>query len=282
MIPYRMNPLGISVNEILPLTFTALSAGSTVTLNANGSPTVSGLHYRLGKSGTWLSYTPGSTITLAAVGDSAQFWNSESALSNSSSNYVQFAMTGQIAAKGNIQSLLNWSESCPNYCFYQMFYNCGPLVSAPDLPAMQLGDYCYSGMFRATSITALPDLPAKTLKFACYNLLAYQCQNMVSAPMIAGITPATSCMANAFNGSGITAAHIRLQTLTDYALTLTFSGCSALNRIEVDFTSWGNIATATQNWVQNVAESGTFIKPAALPEEYGVDRIPTGWTVVNK
>lgn len=281
MIPYRMNPLGISVSEVIPLTLTALSAGSTVTLNANGSPTVSGLHYRLGKSGTWLSYTPGSTITLANVGDSVQFWNSESVLSNSSSNYVQFAMTGQIAAKGNIQSLLNWSESCPNYCFYQMCYNCGPLVSAPDLPAMQLGNYCYSGLLRATSITALPDLPAQTLAFACYSTIAFQCSNLVSAPMIAGITPATSCMGNALGGTAITAAHIRLQTLTDYALNLTFSGCSALNQIEVDFTSWGT-ATATQNWVQNVAESGTFIKPTALPEEYGADRIPTGWTVVNK
>ena len=59
-------------------------------------------------------------------------------------------------------------------------------------------------------------------------------------------------------------------------------GCSSLSKIEVNFTSWGNIATATQTWVSGVAASGTFIKPAALPEEYGPNRIPSGWTVVNK
>lgn len=281
MIPTLLHPLGISVRVDLPLTFTALQANSSVTLNATGSPTVSGLHYRLGKSGLWLPYTIGTIITLANVGDCVQFWNSADTLSSSSSNYARFAMTGMIAAKGNIQSMLNWSESCPNYCFNGLFAYCTPLVSSPDLPSIQLGNYCYSGLLRETSISVLPRLPAQTLKFACYNLIGFQCRNLTSV-QVEGITPATSCMRNAFNQSAITTVHVKLQSMTDYALNLAFNGCSALTRIEVDFTSWGNIATATQNWVSGVAASGTFIKPAALPEEYGADRIPAGWTVVNK
>lgn len=64
------------------------------------------------------------------------------------------------------------------------------------------------------------------------------------------------------------------------SLSAIFEGCSSLNKIEVNFINWGN--NYTTNWVNGVAQSGTFIKPIDLPEEYGVDRIPQGWTVVNK
>ena len=74
MIPSKLNPMGINLTENLPLTLTAQQANSTVKLTATGSPTVSGLHYRLGKSGLWIPYTIGYTITLAHIGDCVQFW----------------------------------------------------------------------------------------------------------------------------------------------------------------------------------------------------------------
>jgi hypothetical protein len=58
-------------------------------------------------------------------------------------------------------------------------------------------------------------------------------------------------------------------------------GCSSLSVIEVDFTSWEGFDTPN-GWVGGVAPKGVFIKPAALPEEYGEKRIPEGWQVVNK
>jgi len=58
-----------------------------------------------------------------------------------------------------------------------------------------------------------------------------------------------------------------------------FGYCSKLVSINVSFTSW---ARATSVWVSGVASSGTFTKPTALAETYGIDNIPTGWTVVNK
>lgn len=61
-----------------------------------------------------------------------------------------------------------------------------------------------------------------------------------------------------------------------------FRYCNNLNEIEVAFKSWyANGQTFTDNWVQNVAAAGTFIKPYELPEEYGSSRIPNGWTVKN-
>ena len=65
-----------------------------------------------------------------------------------------------------------------------------------------------------------------------------------------------------------------------------FYGCTSLNSINVNFSSWDipgvSYASATYDWVYNVSSSGTFTCPAGLPEEFGSDRIPSGWTVVRK
>ena len=47
---------------------------------------------------------------------------------------------GQIAASGNIMSLLNFSPVLPNYAFMGLFMGCSSLVSAPALPATTLTD----------------------------------------------------------------------------------------------------------------------------------------------
>jgi hypothetical protein len=57
-----------------------------------------------------------------------------------------------------------------------------------------------------------------------------------------------------------------------------FENCSNLSSIKVALTSWSNY---TSNWVKGVAATGTFYKLTALPEEFGTNRIPEGWTVVN-
>ena len=256
MIPYRLNPLGIRVNEVIPLTLTAEQANSTVKLTANGSPTVSGLHYRLGKSGAWLAYTIGTTITLTNVGDSVQFWNSADTLTTNSSNYVRFATSGKISCSGNIQSLLNFSDTCPQYCFWLLFLSNTALTSAPDMPAINVNDRSYSGTYSGCTglIYAPKILPARTLYIE-------------------------TCYAMFVNCGFSTAPIIKAETLGTDSLSAIFSNCRSLSRIEVSFSSWNKL---TSNWVANVAVSGTFIKPSALPEEYGEKRIPTGWTVVNK
>ena len=61
-----------------------------------------------------------------------------------------------------------------------------------------------------------------------------------------------------------------------------FANCVKLSSINVAFTDWKEDLNATQDWVYNVAASGTFIKPTALPLSTGIHNIPEGWTVVNK
>jgi hypothetical protein len=61
-----------------------------------------------------------------------------------------------------------------------------------------------------------------------------------------------------------------------------FSGCTSLNRIDVNFTSWTGATDATINWVDGVAATGTFTKPAGLDGTiFDISHIPVGWTVVD-
>ena len=279
-LPYPLNPLGISVREELPLTLTAVEA-STVQLTATGSPTVSGLHYRLGTSGPWLPYTIGTVIPLAA-GKKVQFWNSATTLSRSN-NLVQFVMDGKISGSGNMQSMLNYSDICPNYCFWALFSFCSALIRPPDLTAKVINDACYGDMFRGTKIVHSPKVFAQNSDFNSCLSTFRDCLDLVDIPNFRFSVFAGRFLRGAFQGCiSLRSVKLAASIVEDRGLELAFDGCSALSNIEVDFTTWGTFGTEFLNWVRGVSTTGTFVKPAALPEEYGPSRIPTGWTVINK
>ena len=71
-------------------------------------------------------------------------------------------------------------------------------------------------------------------------------------------------------------------TLANCCYNFMFSGCTNLSEIRVAFVEWKDSSDQEDNthlWVKNVAQTGTFYCPKALPLEYGLDRIPEGWTV---
>ena len=98
------------------------------------------------------------------------------------------------------------------------------------------------------------DCAQTTLANFCYSHMFYGCTGLTSAPELPATTLANSCY------------------------SYMFYGCVQLSLIKVHFTAWGS---QTSKWVSNVASTGTFYKPSALPDEFSTDRIPTGWTVVN-
>ena len=307
-IPNKFNRLGISVNEALPpLTFKALSAGSTIALNGNGNVDLSEIFIR--RTNSWYSYSPGTTLTLNE-GESVQFWNKKTALSFSSSDYAKFTMTGTINASGNTMSLLNYKSEASYRCFSMLFQNCTALTTAPKLPATTLGTSCYYNMFAGCKfMTQGPSiLPATTLESSCYYQMFDNCNRMVNAPVISATTLASSCCYHMFyyctalqTASALPATTLEkncyqgmfmnctaLQTAPELpnitssgndAMAAMFQYCSKLNNIKVGFTSWSNVKTLS--WVYSVSSSGTFYKPSALPQEYGESKIPSGWTVVN-
>ena len=129
-----------------------------------------------------------------------------------------------------------------------------------DLEQTKLANYCYYSMFQGcTGLTSAPELPATTLASGCYRQMFYGCTGLTSAPEL----PAT--------------------TLKTYCYGYMFKDCENISIIKIHFTSWDISAFngKTNGWVSGVSPTGTFYKPSALPEEYGIGKIPTGWTVVN-
>ena len=244
-----------------PLTLTALTAGSKVTLNKVGSPPAVSLEYSTG--GAWSTYTIGTQITLTSAGDYIKFRGDNGTFSTTANDYYQFVMSGTIGASGNVMSLVD--STCKlltipcDYCFRYLFRSCTSLTTAPELPATTLAEQCYFAMFHScTSLTTAPALPATTLTINCYAYMFYSCTSLTTAPALPAMT------------------------LAAYCYCYMFQNCRKLSSIEVSFTSWTQASNQTMNWVDRVASSGTFTKPAALAAEYGTSKIPTGWTVVNK
>ena len=164
-----------------PLTFTAEEANSTIQLGSGSPlhiPYFDYVEYRTNRNSSWSTYTINTTITLTNVGDYVQFQNTYEQLSDVQ-HVKRFVMSGKIAASGNIQSMLNYSTSCPERCYSLMFAACTSLTKAPDLPATKLAPYCYEQMFRGCdNLTSAPELPATNLAPYCYQYMFYNCTNL--------------------------------------------------------------------------------------------------------
>ena len=284
MIPYRMNPMGI--REKIPLTFTAQQAGSSVMITTYGTPGTVDLFYRRGRSGSWHTNAIGTLFTLESAGDSVQFWNRASTLSSGSSNYYYFVLSGQIAASGNLMSMLNYSDTVPASGFRKLFANStanSALTSSPEMPAKSIGSLGCAGMFEKCTgmLSPIPEITAATLAENCFDSMYSQCSSMTAASVLKSPVMAQyCCQLMYYNCTSLESVDIPNVTLASYCFRRMFYGCSSLNLISTDMTSWSS--TATQDWVDGVAASGTFTKPSALSESYGPNRIPDGWKVVNK
>lgn len=142
--------------------------------------------------------------------------------------------------------------------FGYLFYNDSQLISAENLvlPWGKMQTNAYDGMFAGcTSLVNAPKLTATTLGRECYAKMFMGCTSLRTAPELLATTLANGC----YNGM--------------------FYNCSNLNYIKAMFTTRPS-DTYTQNWVYNVASTGTFVKNAAATWNVsGANGIPTNWTV---
>ena len=237
------------------LTFKAINGSAGIGLSQQGSPSAITLQYSK-NGGDWTEYDLSENILLSN-GDTVAFSGTNDHFSKNGSNYYQFVIVGNLSAYGNIQSLMNFSETVLPSCYYNLFRDCTTLKGAPDLPATGLAAGCYKSMFfGCTSLTTAPALPATTLAQSCYS--------------------------NMFNGcTGIKAITLPATTLVMDCYNYMLKDCSSLTSIKVSFTSWSETTAiaATNTWVNGVAAEGTFTKPSSLPPSTGINYIPEGWTV---
>ena len=169
-----------------------------------------------------------------------------------------------------------------SYCYQYMFYGCTNLVNAPVLPATTLTNYCYAYMFQnCTNLTTAPELSATTLAdHCCYSMFSF-CTSLINVPSLSATTLATACYASMFQGctSLTTAPELPATTLASNCYNYMFQNCTNLNYIKAMFTTTPS-TTYTQNWVNGVAASGTFVKnSAATWTTTGNNGVPTNWTV---
>ena len=238
-------PTGWTVLQIPrpELCFTAREANSTVSMakSSSSAPTVS-LEYST-DGDTWSPFVVGTTtVTLANIDD--KMWvratSTNNAMASSyNSNYNKFVMTGQIAASGNINSLLNGPDpdavtKAPQYAYPNLFNGCSALVDAIDLM-----------------------LPSTTASQNSYGHgMFMDCTNLVGGPTIM----ATNLLTGSYTAENM------------------FNGCSSLASVKIYATgsSW-NISN-TDNWMSGVPSTGTFYYNGTYTGR-GSSSIPTGWTI---
>ena len=218
-----------------PLTLTATADNSSVKLTKKGT-----LYnrYEVDTGSGWQSYTFGTVIPLNA-GESCKWRCELHPTTQSSSNYVQFVMTGTIEASGNVNSMLRsnfggiTSLSGYDSAFYSLFYGCTALTQAPELPATTLAPLCYMEMFRnCTSLTQAPELPATTLAEDCYQEMFRNCNSLSQAPQLPATTLAPFCYYGMFKGcKSITQApELPATTLAEDCYYEMFLKCTSLTQ----------------------------------------------------
>ena len=233
-------------NEIWPsrtsggyLCFTANTAGSTVTLNKNGSPTEVELEIST-DGNTWTTYNMGRAVVLSNVWDKVYRRNKSTVDTGFSSwfyqNFYRFSMTWSVAWSWNVTSLLNknFTNTLSNYCFLSLFEWCNSLTSAPEMPIITCGVDCCNSMYAScTWLKIPPALPATTLADSCYADMFQGCTNLIEFPALPATTLANSCYIYMFNGCYLvkTAPEIPATTLGRDSCTGMFSGCTGLTSI---------------------------------------------------
>ena len=189
------------------VTFTA-EAEQKFKMITYGDYSISRLEYSV-NNGKWQNVEKDIPVTFGGtngtlrlrgtnINGTASLWDAFSTITFTDSNV-------KVACTGDIRTLLDWRNystvNTQNARFCYLFKDCAVLTSAPELPAKELADNCYSGMFSGcTSLTAAPELKATTLARSCYSSMFSRCTSLEKAPELKATTLVESCYESMFNG----------------------------------------------------------------------------------
>lgn len=262
------------------LKLTALEADSTVSYVAHEMVDVSGIKYsRTGNDNDWHEWTNGDPITLENEDDFIYVKNDLDSLSLSSKVYFRFILTGSVAASGNTNSMINFSDITKG-CFCSMFRNCTNLYAAPSLPALDLRDRCYQDMFRGcTNLIIAPDLPATILDVHCYHSMFIGCSKLAVPPVdLPAKKTASHCYYCMFANcpSLEYSPNILSNTAATNSYASMFANCKSLSSIYLAYPE--EFTTAFTSWVSEVNRTGNMYY-LGYDMSRGEDAIPDGWFV---
>lgn len=281
------------------------TAHASSTIGLAGESSHQTLEYSTNGS-TWTPMTTATTISVSS-GDSVYVRGLLSG-ANGSSDYTQFAISGDVHVSGLLDALFSKNESIPDmlngdvelkdYCAYGlflgctgltsasglimnaksvpsngycvMFRNCTNLASVPALPATTLGINCYSNMFRnCTSMTSAPSLPATSLASGCYSSMFRNCSSITTAPELPATTLAENCYnAMFYECSGMTVAPVLNASTLAAGSYQNMFGSCSSLSAITCMATDISASACTSNWVSGVSASGVFKKEDSM----------SGWT----
>lgn len=145
------------------------------------------------------------------------------------------------------------------YCYQSMYNSCSAITTIPDdtLPATTAAAYCYSGMFGGSGITEVKDsaIALTTLAANCCQQMFYSCKSLTKAYTPTAAEPVTDCYNQMFNG------------------------CTNLAEVHCMLNVQNKQTTYTSNWLNGVAQTGTFYARSGSDWARNANGIPEGWTV---
>ena len=218
---------GSKAEQIFPyVTFTA-EAEQKFRMITYGDYTISGLQYSV-KNGKWQDVVANTEITFGGTnGDLRLRGTNPYGTANNTNEYsnITFTENVNVACTGDIRTLLNWkyydTVDTQNARFNMLFYNCGVLTSAPDLPATTLATNCYDCMFfYCTSLESAPVLPATTLSDWCYFQMFSYCKKLSTVTMLgleSEITSKSACVTDWLYDAGTDASSRTLKVQDEAA-----------------------------------------------------------------
>ena len=183
---------------------------------------------------------------------------------NSYSNTVLTDASGIILTNGSLK--------CNDNTFRQMFYGQKRLEKGPQTPpSIEANTKSIIGVFDSMFNNCIK-------MESCFDNINIDASKIPNSPSYARFTCRNMFRSTKIKKMGITYTGTKFGSAQFLNM---FYGCSELNQIEVNFTTWPSTAFMG-NWVNGVSSTGTFICPEALPINYATNRIPPGWTVVHK
>ena len=175
--------------------------------------------------------------------------------------------------------------SADGQALYNMFYNCYSLqIAGKTIDVQYAGQQCFQGMFQnCSSLTSGPQtITTTSCANGAFRSMFDKCTSLVTGPSALNVKtlPQDAYRSMFYNCSSLTSApYVHATTLSgNDCLKYMFFGCGKVNEISVDFEDWNG--SKSSQWVEGVNANGTFYAPAALPQTFGINNIPSNWDVV--
>lgn len=231
------------------LTFTNNHPKSTVTitLSLEGDKwTVQPVLYYSYDTVNWSPVMYGTAYHIREQGSYIKFKGTNATLSQGTSKYLYFTVTGDATVSGDITSLLNsngGNVDLPRCCFCSLFTDCKGIVDASRLrlPSTTLGTYCYYRMFfNCLNLMHGPKvLPATYVPDYAYCAMFAECTALANMPELACTTIGSEACSSMFEGcSSLTYSNVNIQSYSGYvdpkaaeaypSMNSMFAGCSSI------------------------------------------------------